>query len=84
MTAPEEDVTRLTKADRAADASRISLASSTGLAHLKGADQPAQLARQFDHWHLAVTANAAQPRFVLGGRLGAGAQGVVYRVIDRD
>lgn len=81
---PGVGTTRLTQAELAPGPPALTVASSTGLGHLKGADQPADIARQLDHWHVAVTANAAKPRFALGGRLGAGAQGVVYRVIDRD
>src|SRR5690606_32006465 len=62
---------------------RIS-SSTTFRQTLKGADQPSELTRLLCGWHQAVTTREPEPRFALLGKLGEGAQGVVYRLVDRD
>ena len=54
------------------------------LHHLKGLDLPGDVARQLSQWQISVTSDHAQPRFEYAGELGAGSQGIVFRVLDRD
>ena len=63
---------------------RPATVGSGDLPHLKGLDLPGDVARQLSQWQLSVTSDHVQPRFQYAGELGAGSQGIVFRVLDRD
>ncbi len=54
------------------------------LSNLRGADHAEDLKGQLAGWHRAFTSHNARPRFLLDKRIGEGAQGVIFGVIDRD
>ncbi|HYE06059.1 MAG TPA: serine/threonine-protein kinase [Planctomycetota bacterium] len=54
------------------------------LGNFRGADHAEDLKRQLADWHRAFTSHHARPRFLLDKRLGEGAQGVIFGVLDRD
>ena len=51
---------------------------------LRGVDHEADLASALDSWRPLGGLDGEGPRFVLGGRLGQGSQGVVFALRDRD
>ncbi len=53
-------------------------------ARLRGVDHEDDLARALDGWRPVGGLGGEGPRFVLGGRLGQGSQGVVFALRDRD
>nr|MBA3847187.1 serine/threonine protein kinase [Planctomycetota bacterium] len=54
------------------------------LGNFRGADHAEDLRRQLSNWHRAFTSHHARPRFLLDKRIGEGAQGVIFGVLDRD
>lgn len=63
---------------------RPGVRSSTALAALRGVDDPVQFARTLQAWKQSVTERDKLPRYRVVGRLGQGAQGIVFGVADRD